>query len=469
MRFLEKKNTVARAGYSKWLIPPAALCVHLAIGQVYALSVFKTSLVEHFHVPYTAIGAIFSIAIAMLGISSAAFGTWMERSGPRKAMVVSALCWTAGFVVGGIGILTHQLWLLYLGYGFIGGIGLGVGYISPVSTLMKWFPDKPGLATGMAIMGFGGGALFAAPFTTMLMGFFDPAMTQGKAFASGQAVAYTFFTMAAIYCVLIALGAALIRIPPGFEDDETADHHPGMDGALVRTSRAIRTRQFYLLWIVLFCNVTAGIGILEQAAPMIQDFFRADGTSSVTAGMAAGFVGVLSLANMAGRFGWSTLSDTLGRKVMYVLYLGGGLVMYLLLAFAGSTSIALFVLLSFIIITFYGGGFATIPAYLKDKFGTLEVGAIHGRLLTSWSAAGIAGPLIVNGFLDRSGSPGTLEAGAYYPALVTMAAILAIGFIANLMLRPVSRKHFDQEQTARYQRRIQEDPGLAAAKWNGEH
>lgn len=469
MHFLDKKKTVARPGYSKWLIPPAALCVHLSIGQVYALSVFKTSLVEHFHVSYTAIGAIFSICIAMLGLSSAIFGTWMERNGPRKAMAVSAVCWSTGFVIGGIGILTQQLWLLYLGYGFIGGIGLGIGYISPVSTLMKWFPDRPGLATGMAIMGFGGGALFAAPFTTMLMGIYDPGMGQVRGFATGQAVAYTFFTMAVIYCVMIAIGAALIRIPAGFEDDDTAEHFPGMGGALVRTSKAIKTHQFYLLWLVLFCNVTAGIGILEQAAPMIQDFFRSEGTSTVTAGMAAGFVGVLSLANMIGRFGWSTLSDLRGRRSMYVLYLGGGFALYLLLAIFGGRHIAIFVLLSFIIITFYGGGFSTIPAYLKDKFGTLEVGAIHGRLLTSWSAAGIAGPLIVNGFLDQSGSPGTLEAGAYYPALLTMAGILAVGFIANLLLRPVAEHHFDAEQVTRYQQRLAENPEIAKAKWSGGH
>ena len=449
MSVLSKKSSVAPAGYNRWLIPPAALCVHLSIGQVYALSVFKIPLEHHFNASHTQIGWIFSLAIGMLGISSALFGRWVERNGPRKAMVVAAACWVSGFLIGALGIATGQLWLLYLGYGFLGGIGLGIGYISPVSTLMKWFPEKPGLATGMAIMGFGGGALVAAPFATALMDAYNGGGTE----ISGSALVSTFVTMGLTYAVLMAIGAALIRIPPGFEDDETSEHFPGQGGALVRTNRAVRTPQFYLLWIVLFTNVTAGIGILENAGPMIQDFFRVDGTSPVTAAMAAGFVGLLSLANMGGRFGWSTLSDKIGRKPAYFIYLGVGLALYLVLAQAGSSSVALMVTLAFIIITFYGGGFATIPAYLKDLFGTLEVGAIHGRLLTAWSAAGIAGPLIVNSTLDRAGEPGTLVAADYRPALLIMVGVLGVGFIANLLVRKVDAKHFDADQISRLRQR----------------
>ena len=456
MSVLDKQAIVARPGYSRWLIPPAALAVHLSIGQVYAFSVFKNSLVATFDTSLTAIGWVFSIAIVMLGLSAAVLGTWVERSGPRKAMLVSALCWGTGFVVGSAGIATGQLWLLYLGYGVIGGIGLGIGYISPVSTLIKWFPDRPGLATGMAIMGFGGGALIASPLSNRLMNIYDPGFvaTEAGAVASGSALALTFLTLGIIYTLFMLIGAALVRVPPGHGDDSTAVHSPGTNGALVRASSAIRTPQFWLLWVVLFCNVTAGIGILEQASPMIQDFFREDGTSTVTAAAAGGFVGVLSLANMLGRFVWSSLSDRIGRKATYVMYLGVGLVLYLLLALVGSVSPVVFVALAAVIISYYGGGFATVPAYLKDLFGTLEVGAIHGRLLTAWAAAGVAGPLIVNRILDTVGEPGNLVAADYRPALLTMVVVLAVGFVANLLIKPVAESHFDQDaHTANEERR----------------
>ncbi len=452
MSFLSKERSVARPGYSRWLIPPAALCVHLSIGQVYSLSVFKIPLEERFGASHTAIGWVFSLAIGMLGTSSAIFGRWVERSGPRKAMVAAAACWVGGFLIGALGIATGQLWLLYLGYGVIGGIGLGIGYVSPVSTLMKWFPERPGLATGMAIMGFGGGALVAAPFSRLLMEFYEARLNPGGdgSTISEASLVGTFITMGLTYAVLMLLGACLVRIPQGFEDDETSRHFPGRGGALVRVRAAVRTPQFYLLWVVLFCNVTAGIGILENAGPMIQDFFRDGGASPVTAAMAAGFVGLLSLANMAGRFGWSTFSDKIGRKPAYVIYLGVGIVMYLLLANFGSASVALYCLFAFVILTFYGGGFATIPAYLKDMFGTLEVGAIHGRLLTAWSAAGIVGPLIVNRTLDSAGPPGTLVAADYRPALFVMVGILSVGFVANLLVRTVPAKYYDAHQLTRH-------------------
>ncbi len=450
MSFLDKSATVARPGYSKWLIPPAALCVHLSIGQVYAFSVFKTSLVNRFESSQTAIAWIFSIAIVMLGLSAALLGTWVERVGPRKAMATAAVCWGSGFLVGALGISIGSLPLLYLGYGVIGGIGLGIGYISPVSTLIKWFPDRPGLATGMAIMGFGGGALIASPLSNKLLSVYDPGFdpTNLDAVADASALASTFVTLGLVYLCFMLIGSALVRVPPGHGEDATAVQVPGRNGALVRASEAIRTPQFVLLWIVLLCNVTAGIGILEQAAPMSQDFFRVDGDSSITAAEAAGFVGILSLANMAGRFIWSSLSDVVGRKPIYMMYLGGGFVLYLLLATIGDNSTAMFVSVAAVILSFYGGGFATIPAYLKDLFGTLEVGAIHGRLLTAWSVAGVVGPLIVNRFLDAAGEPGDLVAADYRPALLTMMGLLAVGFVANLLIRPVAESHFDDQAIA---------------------
>jgi MFS family permease len=432
LSFLDRERTVAPRGYNRWLIPPAALAVHLSIGEVYAFSVFKTPLVDHFGTKLTPIGIIFSIAIGMLGLSAAFGGRWVERAGPRKAMALAAVCWSSGFVIGALGVATTQLWLVYLGYGFIGGIGLGIGYISPVSTLIKWFPDRPGMATGLAIMGFGGGALIASPLTNKLLSTY--------ASQPQDAIVPAFLTLAAIYLVAMMAGAFTVRVPPadwkpeGWTESET-EHRQLVTRDNVTATNAIKTPQFWFLWTVLFCNVTAGIGILEQAAPMIQDFF-----TSVTAAAAAGFVGVLSLCNMTGRFVWSSTSDVVGRKRIYMLYLGVGAILYFLLATIGTASVALFVLFTGIIISFYGGGFSTVPAYLKDLFGTLEVGAIHGRLLTAWSAAGIAGPLIVNGLADIQDSNGHSGASLYTLSLFIMVGILLVGFAANLMIKPVDER-----------------------------
>jgi MFS family permease len=444
--FLARERIIARPGFNRWLIPPAALAVHLCIGQAYATSVYKTALVADFDSSLTSIGIVFSIAIVMLGLSAAVFGTWVDRNGPRAAMFTAACFWSVGFLVGSVGIATDQLWLLYLGYGVIGGIGLGIGYISPVSTLIKWFPDRPGLATGMAIMGFGGGALIATPLSRQLMDWYDAAYDGTAAtVASGDAVAKLFVTLGLLYLVFMMFGAFIIRVPaddwkPAGFDPSTVKQKALVTTDSVSAGNAIKTPQFWLLWIVLFCNVTAGIGILEQASPMIQDFFRDGESSAVAVAAAGGFVGVLSLFNMGGRFAWSSTSDKIGRKPIYMVYLGVGLVMYVLLATVGSSATWLFVLLAAIIISFYGGGFATIPAYLRDLFGTYQVGAIHGRLLTAWSAAGVAGPLIVNGVLDSRGTPGQLVAGDYRPALFIMVGLLAVGFVANLLVRPVAAK-----------------------------
>ncbi len=435
MNFLDRSATVAPATYNRWLIPPAALAIHLSIGQVYAFSVFKTPMIERFEASHTAIAIIFSLAIVMLGLSAAFGGKWMERQGPRKAMALSAVCWVSGFLIASAGVQLNQLWLVYLGYGVIGGIGLGIGYISPVSTLIKWFPDRPGLATGLAIMGFGGGALLASPLTATLL--------ERYAANPADAIVPTMLTLAAIYAVLMTAGAIAIRVPPdGWKPEgwvPKASSAKSMQSTVnVRVSSAVRTPQFYLLWIVLFTNVTAGIGILEQASPMIQDFF-----GSVDAAAAAGFVGLLSLANMGGRFVWSTVSDKVGRKPIYILYLGMGSLLYLVLASIGGSAVALFVVTCFLIVSFYGGGFATIPAYLKDLFGQLEVGAIHGRLLTAWSAAGIAGPLLVNGIADMLQAQGVTGADLYKPSLFVMTGILLVGLTCNLLVRPVAEKYHD--------------------------
>lgn len=442
LSFLDRERSIAAPGYNRWLFPPAALAVHLSIGQVYAFSVFKNPLVERFGTTLTPIAVIFSIAIVMLGLAAAFGGTWVERNGPRKAMFVAALCWAGGFFLGALGVAGMQLWLVYLGYGFLGGIGLGIAYISPVSTLIKWFPDRPGLSTGLAIMGFGGGALIAAPLSSQLLNLY--------AARPADAVVPAFVTLGGIYLVAMMLGAFTARVPPqgwrpkGWTPPEASSARTGMrTTANVTAANAIRTPQFWLVWAVLFLNVTAGIGILEQASPMIQDFFAEVGPAT-----AAGFVGLLSLANMTGRFVWSSTSDLIGRKPTYMGYLGIGALLYLLIAVAGTNSVALFVLATAVIISFYGGGFATVPAYLKDLFGELEVGAIHGRLLTAWSAAGIAGPLIINVIADAQQAAGASGAALYTVSLLLMVGILAAGFLANALIRPVQARFHEPTPTA---------------------
>jgi MFS family permease len=422
------------------LIPPAALAVHLCIGEVYAFSVFKEPLVDHFGTQLTPISRIFSIAIVMLGLSAAVMGKWVERVGPRKAMFTAGTCWSLGFVVAAFGVATDQLWIVYLGYGVLGGIGLGIGYISPVSTLIKWFPDRPGLATGLAIMGFGGGALIASPLSASLLSSF--------AAQPQDAIVPSFLTLAAIYFVATMLGAFTVRVPAddwapeGYVPPTAESSRAMMTTADVTADRAIRTPQFWLLWTVLFCNVTAGIGILEQASPMIQDFF-----SDVSAAEAAGFVGLLSLANMSGRFIWSSTSDAIGRKPMYMTYLGVGAILYFVLASSGTAGLGVFVAVTIVIISFYGGGFSTVPAYLKDLFGGHQVGAIHGRLLTAWSAAGVAGPWIINSIADSQEAAGKQGADLYELSLYIMVGVLMVGFIANLMIRPVHERFHMREPT----------------------
>ncbi|MFF0711549.1 OFA family MFS transporter [Streptomyces bauhiniae] len=420
---------VAPPGWSRWLVPPAALSVHLSIGQAYAWSVFKPPLESALHLDGTQSALPFQLAIVMLGLSAAFGGTLVERNGPRWAMTVALVCFSSGFLISALGAQTQQYWLIVLGYGFVGGIGLGIGYISPVSTLMKWFPDRPGMATGIAIMGFGGGALIASPWSAQMLDSFGTSHT---------AIAVAFLVHGLAYAVFMTLGVLLVRVP---RPDGRTDSGPGAAGGVQVSARsALRTPQFWFLWVVLCTNVTAGIGILEKAAPMITDFF-ADSSTPVSVSAAAGFVALLSAANMAGRIGWSSTSDLIGRKNIYRVYLGVGALMYLLLALFGDTSKPLFVLCALVVLSFYGGGFATVPAYLKDLFGTYQVGAIHGRLLTAWSTAGVLGPLIVNWIADRQEDAGKHGPALYGLSFSIMIGLLLVGFVANELIRPVHPRH----------------------------
>ena len=450
MGFLDRSRIIAPEGWSRWLVPPAALSVHLAIGQAYAWSVFKPPLEKSLGLTGAQSALPFQLGIVMLGLSAAVFGTRVERNGPRWAMFVSLCCFCSGFLLAALGATTRQYWLVVLGYGGVGGIGLGIGYISPVSTLIKWFPDRPGMATGIAIMGFGGGALIASPWSAeMLKAFGVSYDAAGKVLAvADNAIATTFLVHGLVYAVFMSLGVLLVRVPADGWRPAGWTPAASKTSALISTNQvsaknAIRTPQFWCLWVILCFNVTAGIGILEKAAPMITDFFR-DTKAPVAATTAAGFVALLSLANMLGRIGWSSLSDRMGRKNMYRFYLGTGAAMYLLIALFTNQSKLLFVVCAIVILLFYGAGFATIPAYLKDLFGTYQVGAIHGRLLIAWSIVGVLGPLIINAIADAQKAAGHTGPALYTTSLYIMIGLLAIGFAANEMVRPVDARHHEK-------------------------
>jgi MFS family permease len=429
--FLDRSRTVAPPNWSRWLIPPAALAVHLSIGQAYAWSVFKPPLEKALDLSGTQSALPFQLAIVMLGLSAAFGGTTVERKGPRWAMFVSLTCFCGGFLISALGVATSQYWLVVFGYGFVGGIGLGIGYISPVSTLIKWFPDRPGVATGIAIMGFGGGALIASPWSNQMLQSFG---------STTGGIATAFLIHGVVYAVFMSLGVFLIRVPA--DGWRPANWTPSestntmITTANVSAANALRTPQFWCLWIVLCFNVTAGIGILEKASPMIVDFFKQT-SAPITVTAAAGFVALLSLCNMLGRFVWSSTSDLIGRKNVYRGYLGVGALLYLVIALTGNSSKLLFILCAMIILSFYGGGFATVPAYLKDLFGTYQVGAIHGRLLTAWSVAGVLGPLIVDKIADTQKAAGKHGPDLYTTSFYIMIGLLVVAFVANELIRPV--------------------------------
>jgi MFS family permease len=446
---LDRESTVAPVGFNRFLVPPAALAVHLSIGQAYAFSTFNLPLTKLIGITHSArgdwdlkqVGWIFSIAIVFLGSSAAVFGRWVERVGPRKSMFTAALCFGGGFLVSAFGIHLHQLWLIYLGYGVLGGCGLGIGYISPVSTLIKWFPDRPGMATGMAIMGFGGGALIAAPLSVMLMDHFKTATSNG--------VLETFVTMGVIYFMYMMIGVYSVRVPaPDWKPAGwVAPLKPKqlVTTANVAVDMAWRTPQFWLLWGVLCMNVSAGIGVIGQASPMIQEIFA----GRVSPAVAASFVGLISLFNMVGRIFWASTSDYIGRRNTYMIFFLLGILLYSSVPTLGHLgSIPLFVAAFCIILSMYGGGFATIPAYLRDMFGTYQVGAIHGRLLTAWSVAGVLGPVLVNYIRQYQIDNGVPKAQAYSITMYIMCGLLLIGFLCNFAMRPVNEKYHYRGSTS---------------------
>src|SRR5579862_8059288 len=482
---LDRAHTIARPGFNRWMVPPAALCIHLCIGMAYGFSVFWLPLsravgltapkacpdISLWQELFTttcdwkvaSLGWMFTLFFVVLGVSAAIWGGWLERAGPRKAGVVAACCWGGGLVLGAIGVYIHQLWLLWLGSGVIGGIGLGLGYISPVSTLIKWFPDRRGMATGMAIMGFGGGAMIGAPLADILM----------KHFATPTSVGVweTFVVMGVIYFVFMMIGAFAYRvIPPGWQPDgwtPPSENKAMITQHQVHLKDAHKTPQFWLIWWVLCLNVSAGIGVIGMASPMLQEIFGGKlighpelGFSALStdqkvaiAAIAAGFTGLLSLFNIGGRFFWASLSDYIGRKNTYYTFFILGIALYASAPyFAAIGNKALFVLAFGIILSMYGGGFATVPAYLADMFGTQFVGAIHGRLLTAWSVAGIAGPVVVNYIREAQLAAGVPRDHLYDYTMYILCGMLVIGLICNFLIKPVAAKwYMSQDEVAKLQ------------------
>ncbi len=506
--FLDREAIVAKAGFNRWLVPPAALCIHLCIGMAYGFSVFWKPLqgallgADGTPLPECSAGAVtfaekatgtlraltatdcnwsqfdlgwmYTFFFVLLGVSAAIWGGWLERAGPRKAGLVACLCWCGGLLISAVGVYTHQLWMMWLGSGVIGGIGLGLGYISPVSTLIKWFPDRRGMATGLAIMGFGGGAMIGSPLATFFM---------DKVFktATDPGVWQTFVTMAVIYAVFMIIGSLRYRLPPpGWKPEGWTP--PAARNAMITSNHvhlddAHKTSAFWLIWLALCLNVSAGIGIIGAASPMLQETFggtlvgqpdlgylemKTDASlAALAAAVGAGFVGLISLFNICGRFGWAFFSDYLGRKGTYFIFMILGTALYVLAAFAADWKVvSLFVLCFCVIASMYGGSFSTAPAYLADVFGTQFVGAIHGRLLTAWSTAGIVGPVIVNYLHDTRHAEGIPPDQIYGQIFYILAGLLVAGFVANLLIRPVAPKwHMSEADVAIEQAKLKSAAG----------
>ncbi|MDO9151453.1 MAG: OFA family MFS transporter [Methylotenera sp.] len=497
--FFSKERITANPSFNRWLVPPAALAIHLSIGMAYGFSVFWLPLSKALGIKdpiacadtmsiwarafatdcdwkVSDLGWMFTLFFVFLGTSAAVFGHWLEHAGPRKAGAVAALCWGGGLLLSAYGVYTHQLWLMWLGSGVIGGIGLGLGYISPVSTLIKWFPDRRGMATGMAIMGFGGGAMIGAPLANTLMSHFSTPTSVG--------VWQTFAMMGVFYFVAMMIGALCYRVPPtGWVPKGWVP--PVNNGNSMITNRHVhvnhahKTPQFWLLWAVLCLNVSAGIGVIGMASPMLQEVFggaligeplklselSSEQLLRVTA-IGAGFAGLLSLFNILGRIGWASLSDFLGRKRTYIIFFALGFFLYISAPWAGTVgSVAVFAGLFCIILTMYGGGFATIPAYLADIFGTQHVGAIHGRLLTAWATAGVLGPVIVNYLRDYQLDHGVPPSEAYNVIMYVLAALLLLGFVCNLLVKPVADKHYMTDAELEAERKLAHEKSV---KLNGD-
>ena len=560
---LAKERIIAAPGYNRWRVPIASILIHLCIGSVYAWSIYNPHLTQINGVVTSAgddwslseVVWVFTVAIVFLGLAAAFAGKWLEQVGPRMVGVVSACCWGGGYLVGAAGIMTHQLWLLYLGYGVIGGCGLGLGYVSPVSTLIRWFPDRRGMAAGMAIMGFGGGAMIGTPMKEYFIRLFYRApeylgtQTQvelvteaGRRFAEvggvlrevvivgateardmtlpgpegvyvvgsgATGVAEAFILIGLIYLAVMLIAAFSYRLPPqGWQPDGWQAPDEDARDKLITTAnvdidQALRTPQFYQLWIVLCLNVTAGIGVLGVARTMITEIFGTTLPQTVDTAFAATYVVMISAFNMVGRFIWASASDYLGRRNTYWIFFLLGIALYLSVPFTAqqvSVSPSIIWLVYFyaatmVIFTMYGGGFATIPAYLADIFGARYVGGIHGRLLTAWSTAGVLGPLAITSlrqnsvtraindlvsttdpqrFAEHFGAPlsqldalvaqnsvtiarlmeiappGTSDptSGLYNSTMILMALLLAIALVSNALMKPVDPRHHIKEEPA---------------------
>jgi MFS family permease len=489
--WLDKERIIAGPGFNRWLVPPAALAIHLCIGMAYGFSVFWLPLSRALGIKeaikcgpdvgfigqlftttcdwqISTLGWMYTLFFVLLGSSAATWGGWLERAGPRKAGVVSALCWCGGMLISAAGVYLHQFWMMILGSGVIGGIGLGLGYISPVSTLIKWFPDRRGMATGMAIMGFGGGAVIGAPMAAELMKHF--------AGPSSVGVWQTFLVMAAIYFVFMMAGALAYRVPPTGWAPAGWTPPPASASAMI-TRRHVHVKrvwgipQFWLLWGVLCLNVTAGIGLLGMASPLLQEIFAGKligidlafndlttAQKSQIAIIAASFAGLLSLFNIGGRFVWASCSDLIGRKATYSIFFILGFVLYASIPSAARAgNLFLFVGAFCLILSMYGGGFATVPAYLADLFGTQMVGAIHGRLLTAWSAAGVFGPVLVNYIREFQLAHGVPKAQAYDITMYVLAGLILLGLLCNLAVRPVADTYFMSDAELAEEHRLAHD------------
>ncbi len=500
--FLDKERIIAAPGFNRWLVPPAALAIHLCIGMAYGFSVFWLPLSKALSTAGTGaacakdvsffaelfasgcdwrvatLGWMYTLFFVFLGCSAAIWGGWLERAGPRKAGVVSAVCWCGGMLLSALGIHLHQFWLMILGSGVIGGIGLGLGYISPVSTLIKWFPDRRGMATGMAIMGFGGGAMIGSPLAVDLMKHFSSPTDVG--------VMQTFVVMALVYFVFMMAGALGYRVPPtGWKPAGWTPPPPSANAMItqrhVHVKRVWGIPQFWLIWIVLCMNVSAGIGVIGMASPMLQEVFgggligvsqkfgELDKTQlAAIAAVAGGFTALLSLFNIGGRFFWASLSDKFGRKMTYVIFFVlGGLMYASIPSSAGAGSKLLFVGAFCVILSMYGGGFATVPAYLADLFGTQFVGAIHGRLLTAWATAGILGPVVVNYMREYQLGLGLPREQVYNQTMYILVGMLVIGLIANLMVRPLADKWFMSDEELAHEKKLAHEKSVAAEVGGG--
>ena len=495
--WLDKERIIAGPGFNRWLVPPAALAIHLCIGMAYGFSVFWLPLSKAIGIKdavkcgpdvgfwaqlfttscdwqISTLGWMYTLFFVLLGSSAATWGGWLERAGPRKAGVVSALCWCGGMLLSALGIYLHQFWLMIVGSGIIGGIGLGLGYISPVSTLIKWFPDRRGMATGMAIMGFGGGAMIGSPLAADLMKYFATPTDVG--------VMQTFVVMASVYFVFMMAGALGYRVPEtgwkpaGWTPPPAQANNAMITQRHVHVSKVWGIPQFWLIWMVLCMNVSAGIGVIGMASPMLQEVFGGtligvpakfgdldkDQLKAI-ATVAAGFTALLSLFNIGGRFFWASLSDKLGRKLTYIVFFVlGGVLYFSVPGSAAAGSIVLFVAAFCIILSMYGGGFATVPAYLADIFGTQMVGAIHGRLLTAWATAGVLGPVVVNYMREYQLGLGIPREQVYNQTMYILVGMLVVGLICNLLVKPLNDKWFMTADELAHEKRLAHEKAVAS-------